>query len=138
MSFSLPDHWVWDFWLADDGQRFHLFFLHAPHNLCDPELRHRNARIGHATSADLTSWTFHGLAFAPGSPGSFDGSATWTGSVVRGGAGSGGCSIRARDFHPRRASPTSRPSALRRHPTSSTGPGNPDRSRRPLHLGTFC
>ena len=84
MSFSLPDHWVWDFWLADDGQQFHLIFLHAPHSLGDPELRHRNARIGHATSADLTSWTFHGLAFAPGSPGSFDGSATWTGSVVRG------------------------------------------------------
>lgn len=84
MSFSLPDHWVWDFWLADDGDRFHLFFLHAPHALGDPELRHRNARVGHATSTDLVNWTHHGLAFDAGEPGSFDSSATWTGSVVRG------------------------------------------------------
>jgi beta-fructofuranosidase len=83
LAFSLPDHWVWDFWLADDGKSFHLFFLHAPHSLGDPELRHRNARIGHATSSDLKNWTFHGLALGPGAAGSFDGTATWTGSVVR-------------------------------------------------------
>ena len=65
MVFALPDHWVWDFWLADDGGLFHLFFLHAPHALADPELRHRNARIGHATSSDLVDWTFHGVAFEP-------------------------------------------------------------------------
>ena len=87
MAFSLPDHWVWDFWLADDGRSFHLFFLHAPHSLGDPELRHRNARIGHATSTDLIDWTYWGRAFEVGPPGSFDGSATWTGSVVRGADG---------------------------------------------------
>ena len=63
---------------------FHLFFLHAPHALGDPELRHRNARIGHAISTDLRNWTFHGRAFDAGLPGTFDGSATWTGSVTRG------------------------------------------------------
>ena len=84
MGFNLADHWVWDFWLADDGERHHLFYLHAPKSLGNPDLRHRNARIGHATSADLRDWTDHGRAFDPGSPGSFDGSATWTGSVVRG------------------------------------------------------
>jgi beta-fructofuranosidase len=84
MAFSLPDHWVWDFWLADDGARHHLFFLHAPKSLGDPELRHRNARIGHASSRDLVDWEFHGGTFEAGAPGSFDGSATWTGSVVRG------------------------------------------------------
>ena len=84
MAFSLPDHWVWDFWLADDGRAFHLFFLHAPHALGDPELRHRNARIGHATSSDLLAWTFHGQAFDAGPTWAFDGSATWTGSVARG------------------------------------------------------
>lgn len=84
MAFSLETHWVWDFWVADDGEDFHLFYLHAPKSLGDPELRHRNARIGHATSTDLTVWTDHGEVLGPGWPGSFDETATWTGSVVRG------------------------------------------------------
>jgi beta-fructofuranosidase len=67
--------------------QFHLFYLHAPKSLGNPDLRHRNARIGHATAVDLTTWTAHGLAFDAGMPGSFDGSATWTGSVVRDGSG---------------------------------------------------
>lgn len=83
MTFALHDHWVWDFWLADDGDLFHLFYLHAPRSLGDPDLRHRNARIGHATSRDLTTWDDLGEVLVPGEPGSFDGSATWTGSVVR-------------------------------------------------------
>lgn len=84
MSFRLDTHWVWDFWIADDGATFHLYYLHAPKSLGDPELRHRHARIGHATSADLRAWTDHGEALGPGAPGAFDASATWTGSVVRG------------------------------------------------------
>jgi hypothetical protein len=24
---ELPGSWMWDFWLADDGERYHLFFL---------------------------------------------------------------------------------------------------------------
>lgn len=83
MAFDLPDHWVWDFWFADDGEQHHLFFLHAPKSLGNPDLRHRNARIGHATSQDLTTWVNHGQIFDTGAPGSFDSSATWTGSVVR-------------------------------------------------------
>lgn len=84
MAFSLTDHWVWDFWTADDGELFHLFYLHAPKSLGHPDLRHRNARIGHATSPDLKTWTNHGRAFEAGAPGAFDGTATWTGSLVRG------------------------------------------------------
>jgi beta-fructofuranosidase len=84
MAFSLDHSWVWDFWLADDGALFHLYYLHAPRRLVDPELRHRNARIGHATSRDLVSWDDHGPVLMPGVPGAFDQSATWTGSVVRG------------------------------------------------------
>lgn len=60
-----------------------MFYLHAPKSLGNPDLRHRNARIGHATSSDLRHWTNHGQVFDAGAPGSFDGSATWTGSVVR-------------------------------------------------------
>ena len=30
MTFTLDSHWVWDFWLADDGDLFHMYYLHAP------------------------------------------------------------------------------------------------------------
>jgi beta-fructofuranosidase len=84
VTFALDDSWVWDFWLADDGQFFHLYYLHAPKTLPDQVLRHRNAAIGHATSRDLVSWTDHGPVLTSGAPGAFDATATWTGSVVRG------------------------------------------------------
>ncbi len=80
---TLATQWVWDFWFADDGHRYHLFFLHAPRDLQDPDLRHWNARIGHATSADLINWSEEPDALAPGPAGSFDDRATWTGSVVQ-------------------------------------------------------
>jgi beta-fructofuranosidase len=83
VTFSLADHWVWDFWIADDGETFHLFYLHAPMSLGDPELRHRNAVIGHATSVDLTGWVDHGRVIGPGRAGEADATASWTGSVVR-------------------------------------------------------
>lgn len=81
----LPDHWVWDFWFADHGAERHVFFLKAPTALGDPELRHRNARIGHAVSTDLRSWTLLPDALAPGPDGAWDDIATWTGSVIRSG-----------------------------------------------------
>jgi len=84
MTFSLDAHWVWDFWFADDGSSYHLYYLHAPKSLGDQNLRHRNARIGHAVSTDLISWTDLGPVLGPGEPGDFDETATWTGCVVRG------------------------------------------------------
>lgn len=82
MTFTLPDHWVWDFWIVTDGQTHHLYYLHAPRSLGDESLRHRNARIGHATSPDLRAWTDHGVVLEPGTAGRPDETATWTGSVV--------------------------------------------------------
>jgi beta-fructofuranosidase len=87
VTFSLPDHWVWDFWIADDGDSFHLYYLHAPISLGDPELRHRNAAIGHASSPDLVDWTDHGRVIGPGQAGEADETASWTGSVIRDDAG---------------------------------------------------
>lgn len=84
MAFSKDGFWVWDFWLADDGERHHLYYLHAPTSLGDPGLRHRNARIGHAISDDLVTWTDLGEVLGPGEPDDIDSSATWTGSVIRG------------------------------------------------------
>lgn len=79
----LASSWVWDFWIADDGDRYHLFFLKASRALMDPDRRHWRATIGHATSADLANWTEHADAVIPDDSPAFDDLATWTGSVVR-------------------------------------------------------
>ncbi|MFE4951950.1 glycosyl hydrolase family 32 [Leifsonia sp. NPDC056665] len=79
----LASSWVWDFWLADDGDRYHLFFLKASRALLDPDRRHWRATIGHATSTDLTTWTEHADAVIPDDAPAFDDMATWTGSVAR-------------------------------------------------------
>ncbi|MFT3832446.1 MAG: hypothetical protein QM711_03875 [Micropruina sp.] len=84
---KIEGSWVWDFWIADDGDLFHLFFLHAPTSLCDETRRHRAARIGHAVSTDLHRWELRDAPFGPGLPGQFDETATWTGSVIRDSAG---------------------------------------------------
>jgi beta-fructofuranosidase len=81
--FNLPSSWVWDFWLADDGERFHLFFLKASRALQDPDRRHWRATVGHAISTDLTHWTEVADALVPSDGPAFDDLATWTGSVVR-------------------------------------------------------
>ena len=83
MTFAREGHWVWDFWIADDGDRYHLFYLHAPTALGDERLRHRNARIGHAVSHDLREWEDLGEVLGPGAPDDFDATAVWTGCIVR-------------------------------------------------------
>ena len=86
MTFTVAGEFVWDFWTAydEDGRRHHLFYLHAPDSLGDPELRHRNARVGHAVSDDLREWTVLGDALPDPVPASFDELASWTGCTVRG------------------------------------------------------
>jgi beta-fructofuranosidase len=78
----LEEYWVWDSWVADDGDLYHLYFLHAPRSLGDPGLRHVNATVGHATSRDLVTWDYLGQCLGPADTG-FDDLAIWTGSVVR-------------------------------------------------------
>src|SRR5271169_814490 len=80
----LADSWIWDFWFADDGRAYHVFFLKAPRRLGDPELRHLNVAIGHASSEDLVHWTSAADVLAPAASPAFDDVATWTGSVTRG------------------------------------------------------
>jgi beta-fructofuranosidase len=84
---DLAYEWVWDFWVVDDhdatGPSYHLFFLKAPRSLGDPELRHRNASVGHAVSPDLSTWTRLPDALDPQREPAFDDLATWTGCVVR-------------------------------------------------------
>lgn len=79
----LADRWVWDFWHVADGEQHHLFFLQADRALGDPDRRHWHASIGHAVSADLTTWTVVADALVPASAPSWDDFTTWTGNVVR-------------------------------------------------------
>ena len=79
----LPDHWVWDSWLADDGERYHLFFLRASRALLDPDRRHRRASLGHAVSTDLRHWTLRADALVAADAPAPDDRAIWTGCVVR-------------------------------------------------------
>ncbi len=78
----LPDHWLWDSWIVDDGSRHHLYYLQAP-RMPSPTMRHDRARVGHATSTDLVDWDVLGETFGPAAEGAYDDLATWTGSVVR-------------------------------------------------------
>ena len=83
MTLRLAEDWLWDFWTATQDDTVHLFFLHAPRSLGDPDLRHRNATVGHASSRDLRTWTRLPDALGRGEPGAFDDRATWTGSILR-------------------------------------------------------
>lgn len=79
----LDDQWVWDSWQADDGERYHLFYLQAPRSPSNPDARHFTVSIGHATSEDLHHWHVLPQALAPSPRPRWDDYTTWTGSVVR-------------------------------------------------------
>ena len=76
------DRFVWDFWLARNAGVWHLFHLQAPRSL-DPDQRHWEASVGHATSTDLRSWGSQPTVVTAGPPGSWDDTAIWTGSIHR-------------------------------------------------------
>jgi beta-fructofuranosidase len=84
MTLHLPDKWVWDFWLAQDGPDYHIFYLQAPRSLPDPDLRHWHVSVGHAVSHDLRQWRVLPDALGPSadSKDAFDNYTTWTGSVI--------------------------------------------------------
>lgn len=85
MVFVPRDHFLWDFWFAprEPGEPYHLFYLQAPRDLSDPELRHWQAHVGHAVSTDLVHWEERSEAFAPGPEGEWDDRAIWTGSIIK-------------------------------------------------------
>lgn len=82
MALSLPDKWLWDFWLAKDGPDYHVFYLQAPRALDRADLRHYHPSIGHAVSANLVRWTILPDALAPNANAAWDDYTTWTGSVI--------------------------------------------------------
>ena len=84
MTLSLNDKWIWDFWLVQEGDDWHIYFLQADKALIDPELRHRNVTQAHAVSKDLVNWTHLGTCLTPSKAPAFDDWTTWTGSVLQG------------------------------------------------------
>ena len=82
MTLRLSDKWVWDFWLLQDRDEHHIFYLQAPRALGESPLRHHHASIGHAVSEDLRTWRLLPDALRPGPAGSWDDLATWTGSAI--------------------------------------------------------
>ncbi|WP_028671744.1 levansucrase [Saccharospirillum impatiens] len=81
--FALNDKWIWDFWLYQDGDHWHLYYLQADKSLKDPELRHWNVSQGHAISTDLQHWDNQGTCLAPAQGPAWDDKTTWTGSVIK-------------------------------------------------------
>lgn len=80
----LSDAWTWDMWFADDGDRYHVFYLKASRALGDPNRRHWYVAIGHAVSDDLRTWREVRDALIASDEPAFDDYTTWTGCVVRG------------------------------------------------------
>ncbi len=76
------DHYLWDFWILHHERTYHLYYLKAPRDLADPELRHFHASVGHAVSSDLIEWHDQGTVLRPGTGGAWDDRAIWTGSAV--------------------------------------------------------
>jgi beta-fructofuranosidase len=83
MSLKLAGQWVWDSWFVRDGATHHAFYLQASRALGNPDRRHRNVSVGHATSKDLINWTVVADALAISDSPAFDSYTTWTGSVIK-------------------------------------------------------
>ncbi|MFP4394694.1 MAG: family 43 glycosylhydrolase [Anaerolineales bacterium] len=82
MTLQLSKDWIWDFWFDRDGNDYHIFYLKAPRQLEDAELRHWHVSIGHAVSQDLIDWSVLPDALRPSPSPAWDDCATWTGSVL--------------------------------------------------------
>ncbi len=136
MTFARPEHWLWDFWLADDGKSFHMFYLHAPKSLGNPDLRHRNARIGHATSSISSTGPITARSSSRVHP-----AASTTPPIGRAASraatmAAGISTTPARTGSRPTTTTTSRPSGLLCPTISSPGPSSRDPSAAPTTAGT--
>ena len=80
---KINDKWVWDFWLANDNNKWYCYFLQADKSLKDPDLRHNNVTQGLATSKDLINWDYYGTVLSPSKKENFDDYTVWTGSILK-------------------------------------------------------
>lgn len=76
---KVPGHHLGDSWYFVESGRAHCFFL-----LCSADVPpHLAWDIGHASSANLRDWDFHGVVLRRGAPSDWDGQTLATGSVLR-------------------------------------------------------
>ncbi len=66
---GLADTLLWDSWVVDDGETYHLFALRSARVPEGPAGRHTTATIGNATSTDLVDWEWLGECFRPSTDG---------------------------------------------------------------------
>ena len=123
----LDDYYIWDSWMADDGDLYHLFFLQAPRSLGSPGAAapQRDGRARHlaATWSTGTTWASASARRSRAGTTWRSGPARWSAT-----AATGGCST-PRSTREATASTTS--GSARRSPTTcTTGPGSAT-SRRP-------
>ncbi len=84
MGLKLKDKWLWDFWFAQDGDTYHIFYLQSSNNWTYDWQRHFNVSVGHAVSKDLKNWTVLADALKPSDDlNAFDNYTTWTGSIIK-------------------------------------------------------
>ena len=74
-----PGNYIGDTWYYVDNDTIHCFYLTCPNTI----ERHTSWDIAHATSANLTDWTLHGVILRKGEPDAYDGRCPATGSVIR-------------------------------------------------------
>lgn len=84
MPLRIQNKWVWDFWFAQDGADYHIFYLQAPRSLRQEKLRHWHVSIGHAVSQDLRIWQVlpDALKPSPENENVWDNYTIWTGSII--------------------------------------------------------
>lgn len=83
MALVIPGKWIWDFWFAQDGSDYHIFYLQADRTLKEERLRHWHVSIGHAVSQDLHRWEILPDALRPSPGPAWDDKTTWTGSIIK-------------------------------------------------------
>jgi beta-fructofuranosidase len=84
MVIRLHDKWVWDFWFAQEGPDYHIFYLQALRSLREESRRHWNVSVGHAVSQDLSHWEILPDVLKPShKTGTWDNYTTWTGSIIK-------------------------------------------------------
>jgi beta-fructofuranosidase len=91
-GYAPADRYLWDSWILQDGDTYHLYHLDAPRNetaadgsvqATPPDDRHHRAQIRHAISTDLRHWQDRGPTLGSGPAGTWDAGPVWTGNTCK-------------------------------------------------------